>query len=44
VNGVAYRPLREKAARSAMWLVLRAGVLTPQEAMIAELAREMGAG
>jgi DNA-binding transcriptional LysR family regulator len=44
VNGVAYRPLREKAARSAMWLVLRAGALTPQEALIATLAREMGAG
>ncbi|WP_144157290.1 LysR substrate-binding domain-containing protein [Paraburkholderia sp. BCC1885] len=44
VNGVAYRPLREKAARSAMWLVLRAGTLTPQEALIATLAREMGAG
>jgi DNA-binding transcriptional LysR family regulator len=44
VNGVAYRPLREKAARSAMWLVLRAGALTPQEALIATLAREIGAG
>jgi DNA-binding transcriptional LysR family regulator len=43
VNGVVYRPLREKAARSAMWLVLRAGPLTPQEALIATLAQEMGA-
>jgi DNA-binding transcriptional LysR family regulator len=41
VNGVAYRPLREKAARSAMWFVLHAGALTPQEALIATLAREI---
>jgi DNA-binding transcriptional LysR family regulator len=44
INGVAYRSLREKGARSAMWLVLRAGALTPQEALFATLAREIGPG
>jgi len=44
VNGVAYRPLREKGARSAMWLVLRAGPLSPQEALFATLAREIAPG
>ncbi|RDK00899.1 LysR family transcriptional regulator [Paraburkholderia lacunae] len=44
VNGVVYRPLREKGARSAMWLVLRAGELSPQEALFAELAGEIGPG
>jgi DNA-binding transcriptional LysR family regulator len=44
VNGVVYRPLREKGARSAMWLVLRAGVRSPQEALFATLAREIGLG
>ncbi len=39
VNGVTYRPLREKAARSAMWLVLRAAELSPQEAAFAELTK-----
>lgn len=44
VNGVVYRPLREKGARSAMWLVLRSGALSPQEALFATLAREIGVG
>jgi DNA-binding transcriptional LysR family regulator len=44
VNGVAYRPLREKGARSAMWLVLRSGDLPPQEALFGTLAREIGMG
>jgi DNA-binding transcriptional LysR family regulator len=44
VDGVAYRPLQGKAARSAMWMVLRAGELSPQEALFVTLAREMGAG
>jgi DNA-binding transcriptional LysR family regulator len=43
VDGVAYRPLRGKAARSAMWMVLRAGELSPQEALFMALAREPGA-
>jgi hypothetical protein len=42
VDGVAYRPLRGKAARSAMWMVLRAGKLSPQEALFMTLARELG--
>jgi DNA-binding transcriptional LysR family regulator len=41
VSGVMYRALREKAARSAMWLMLRAGALGAQEAMFASLAREL---
>jgi len=44
VNGVAYRPLREKGARSAMWLVLRSGDLPPQEALFATLARQIETG
>jgi DNA-binding transcriptional LysR family regulator len=39
VNGVQYRSLREKGARSAMWLVLRTGDVSPQEAAFAELTR-----
>jgi DNA-binding transcriptional LysR family regulator len=41
VNGVAYRPLREKGARSAMWLVLRADGRSPQEDLFARLAEEI---
>ncbi|PLZ01030.1 LysR family transcriptional regulator [Burkholderia sp. WAC0059] len=41
VNGVAYRPLRENAARSAMWLVLRAGARSEQETLFATLAKEI---
>jgi len=41
INGVAYRPLREKEARSAMWMVFRAGRLSAQESGFRELAREM---
>lgn len=41
VNGVMYRALREKAARSAMWLVLREGTLPIQQATFAALAREV---
>ncbi|SDI70549.1 LysR substrate-binding domain-containing protein [Paraburkholderia phenazinium] len=43
VDGVAYRPLRGKGARSAMWMVLRAGELSPQEALFVRLAEEIGA-
>ena len=42
VDGVAYRPLRGKAARSVMWMVLRAEKLSPQEALFMTLARELG--
>ncbi len=42
VNGVVYRPVRENGARSAMWLVLRAGDLLPQEMLFAVLAAEIG--
>lgn len=38
VNGVAYRPLREKQAKSAMWLVFRAGETSAQEQGFRELA------
>jgi DNA-binding transcriptional LysR family regulator len=41
VNGVMYRAIREKAARSAMWLVSRAEGLAAQEAMFVTLAREL---
>lgn len=44
IKGVAYRPLREKEARSAMWMVLKAGRLPVLESRFLELAREMGAG
>ncbi len=44
VNGVVYRPLREKGARSAMWLVLRSGELSSQERLFAVLAEETGLG
>jgi DNA-binding transcriptional LysR family regulator len=44
VNGVAYRPLREQGASSAMWMVLRAGALPPQEALFATLARNLETG
>ncbi|HEX7747813.1 MAG TPA: LysR family transcriptional regulator [Bordetella sp.] len=37
VNGVAYRPLREKEAKSAMWLVFRAGETSAQERGFREL-------
>jgi hypothetical protein len=43
VDGVAYRPLRGKAARSVMWMVLRAEKLSPQEALFMTLAGELGA-
>ena len=36
-NGVMYRPLREKAARSAMWVVLREGDISAQERGFREL-------
>jgi DNA-binding transcriptional LysR family regulator len=39
VGGVIYRPLREKTARSAMWLVLHKGGLSAQEELFATLAR-----
>ena len=41
IRGVVYRPLAERGARSAMWLVLRARGLSAQEALFATLAREM---
>lgn len=41
VNNVAYRPLSEHGARSAMWLVLRAGARSPQEELFAKLAKEI---
>lgn len=44
VNGVVYRSLRERGARSAMWLVLRSGTRPPQEALFVTLAKELGTG
>jgi len=41
IKGVAYRPLREQEARSAMWMVFKAGQLSAQENGFRELAREM---
>ncbi|MEX3958290.1 LysR substrate-binding domain-containing protein [Trinickia sp. EG282A] len=38
-NGVVYRPLKEKGARSAMWLVLRAQQPSSQEAAFAAMAK-----
>jgi DNA-binding transcriptional LysR family regulator len=43
VAGVTYRPLRESGARSTIWLVLRAGKLSPQEEAFSELARTVQA-
>jgi DNA-binding transcriptional LysR family regulator len=39
IQGVAYRLLREKGARSAMWLVMRSGTLPAQEALFAAVAQ-----
>jgi DNA-binding transcriptional LysR family regulator len=39
VNGVVYRPLKNRGARSAMWLVLRAVRASPQEAAFAAMAK-----
>jgi DNA-binding transcriptional LysR family regulator len=38
-NGVVYRPLKEKAARSAMWLVLRSHEPSAQAAAFASVAK-----
>jgi len=38
-NGVVYRPLKEKAARSAMWLVLRSHQPSAQAAAFASVAK-----
>jgi DNA-binding transcriptional LysR family regulator len=39
IDGVAYRLLCEKGARSAMWLVMRSHALSAQEALFATLAQ-----
>jgi DNA-binding transcriptional LysR family regulator len=39
LNGVVYRPLQEKGAQSAMWLVHRVGEVSPQEAAFSELTK-----
>ncbi|WP_118184337.1 LysR substrate-binding domain-containing protein [Paraburkholderia phosphatilytica] len=38
-NGVVYRPLKDKGARSAMWLVLRTHQPSPQESAFAAMAK-----
>ncbi|HEY4295114.1 MAG TPA: LysR substrate-binding domain-containing protein [Paraburkholderia sp.] len=38
-NGVVYRPLKDKGARSAMWLVLQTRQLAPQAAAFAAVAK-----
>jgi len=40
VNGTVYRPLREKEAKSAMWMVLRTGNVSAQEKGFLELVKE----
>jgi DNA-binding transcriptional LysR family regulator len=37
-NGVVYRPLRDRGAKSAMWLVVRTGVVSAQERQFLEAA------
>jgi DNA-binding transcriptional LysR family regulator len=43
IGNVAYRPLRAKAAGSAMWMILRTHGLSAQEQLFDALARDMRA-